>query len=177
MKWLFLIFATMVGLMTEESEASNLDKENILYLDLEAGRVEILMRPDIAPKHIARIKELVRDGFYDGTVFHRVIDGFMAQGGDPEGTGLGGSGQNIEAEFGGMPHMRGTVSMARATDPNSADSQFFICLDRSTFLDDQYTAWGRVMKGMEFVDMINKGEPPVNPTKIVRMQIAADVKE
>lgn len=163
--------------MTEESEAISLDKENILYLDLEVGRVEILMRPDVAPKHITRIRELVREGFYDGTVFHRVIPGFMAQGGDPEGTGLGGSGQNIEAEFDGMPHMRGTVSMARATDPNSADSQFFICLDRSTFLDGQYTSWGRVMKGMEFVDMINVGEPPANPTKIIRMQIASDVKD
>lgn len=162
--------------MTEEAEAINLDKENILYLDLEFGRVEILMRPDVAPKHVARIRELARAGFYDGTVFHRVIDGFMAQGGDPEGNGLGGSGQHIEAEFNSLPHLRGTVSMARATDPNSADSQFFICLDRSTFLDNQYTAWGRVIKGMEFVDMIEKGEPPVNPTKIVKMQVASDVK-
>jgi len=177
MKWLLIIFTAMVGLMTEETNAVDLDKENILYIDLEVGRIEILMRPDVAPKHVARVKELARQGFYDGTIFHRVIPGFMAQGGDPDGTGLGGSGQNIEAEFNKLPHMRGTVSMARATDENSADSQFFICLDRSTFLDGQYTSWGRVMKGMEFVDMINVGEPPANPTKIIRMQVAADVKE
>ncbi len=161
--------------MNETEEALAQDKENILYLDLEAGRVVIGMRPDVAPKHVARVKELVREGFYDGLIFHRVIDGFMAQGGDPNGTGLGGSGTNIDAEFSRLPHMRGTVSMARAQDENSADSQFFICLDRSSFLDDKYTIWGRVTAGMEFVDTIAKGEPPRNPTKIVKMSIAADV--
>jgi len=161
--------------MSEEAES--LDKENLIYLDLVDGRVVIAMRPDVAPGHVARIKELARKGFYDGIIFHRVIDGFMAQGGDPDGTGVGGSGQHLNAEFNNLPHMRGTVSMARAAGDNSADSQFFICLDRSTFLDGDYTVWGRVIKGMEFVDMIHKGEPPADPSKIVRMQVAADVKD
>lgn len=180
MKKLLLIIAAMVGLMTDNAEALEQDKENILYIDLdvaENARVVIAMRPDKAPNHVARVKELVREGFYDGTIFHRVIPGFMAQGGDPRGTGLGGSGQNIDAEFNSLPHLRGTVSMARAQSVNSADSQFFICLDRSPFLDNEYTVWGRVIGGMEFVDMIQKGEPPANPSKIVRMQVAADVKE
>ncbi len=177
MKRFFVIFLTMVGLMSETSTAFELDKENTLYLDLEAGRVVIAMRPDVAPNHVARIKELVRQGFYDGVIFHRVIPGFMAQTGDPTGTGTGGSGQNINAEFNNLPHLRGTVSMARAGDPNSADSQFFICFDRSGFLDGDYTAWGRVIGGMEFVDTIAPGEPPAEPTKIVKMRIAADVDE
>ncbi|MFC4348195.1 peptidylprolyl isomerase [Kordiimonas lipolytica] len=160
-----------------DSNAMELDKENTLYLDLETGRVVIAMRPDKAPKHVERIKQLVRDGFYDGLVFHRVIEGFMAQGGDPLGTGVGGSGQNIPAEFNDLPHLRGTVSMARAASPDSADSQFFICFNRSAFLDGEYTAWGRVVAGMEHVDMLNRGEPPANPSKIVRMQVAADVEE
>ncbi|WP_417448895.1 peptidylprolyl isomerase [Kordiimonas sp.] len=163
--------------MSETSTAFELDKENTLYLDLETGRVVIAMRPDVAPKHVARIKELTREGFYDGVIFHRVIAGFMAQTGDPTGTGMGGSGQNIDAEFNNLPHLRGTVSMARAGDPNSADSQFFICFDRSAFLDGDYTAWGRVVGGMEFVDTIALGEPPAEPSKIVKMQVAADVKE
>lgn len=177
MKRFFILLLTMVGLMSESTAAFELDKENTLYLDLEAGRVVIAMRPDVAPKHVARIKELVRQGFYDGIIFHRVIAGFMAQTGDPTGTGMGGSGKNIEAEFNNLPHMRGTVSMARAGDPNSADSQFFICFNRSAFLDGEYTAWGRVVSGMEFVDTIALGEPPAEPSKIVRMQVAADVKE
>lgn len=153
--------------------------ENTLWLDLSSGgRVVIEMRPDKAPKHVAQIKQLVREHFYDGTIFHRVIDGFMAQGGDPTGTGMGGSKlPNIPAEFNDLPHLRGTASMARASDPNSANSQFFICLDRSTFLDGQYTAWGRVSEGMEFVDAIQKGEPPANPTKIIKAQIAADAEK
>ncbi|WP_202899711.1 peptidylprolyl isomerase [Kordiimonas gwangyangensis] len=163
--------------MSENTAAFELDKENTLYLDLEAGRVVIAMRPDVAPNHVARIKELVREGFYDGVIFHRVVSGFMAQTGDPTGTGLGGSGKNLEAEFNNLPHMRGTVSMARATDPNSADSQFFICFNRSAFLDGDYTVWGRVVSGMEFVDTIAVGEPPAEPSKIVKMQVAADVKE
>ncbi len=150
--------------------------EDTLYLDLSTGgRVVIDLRPDKAPGHVARIKELVRSHFYDGTIFHRVIDGFMAQGGDPTGTGMGGSKlPNLKAEFNDMPHMRGVTSMARAQDPNSANSQFFIVLAPSQFLDGQYTAWGRVSAGMEFVDGIAKGEPPANPTKIVHASIAAD---
>ena len=163
--------------MSETSAAFELDKENTLYLDLEAGRVVIAMRPDVAPNHVARIKELVREGFYDGVIFHRVIAGFMAQTGDPTGSGMGGSGQNIKAEFNNLPHLRGTVSMARAGDPNSADSQFFICFDRSAFLDGDYTVWGRVVGGMEFVDTIALGEPPAEPTKILKIQVADDVAE
>ncbi|NVJ69720.1 MAG: peptidylprolyl isomerase [Alphaproteobacteria bacterium] len=176
MKRLLILFAIMVGLMSE-ANAIELDKENTLYLELESGRVVIAMRPDKAPKHVERIKELARSGFYDGLIFHRVIEGFMAQGGDPTGTGMGGSGKNLEAEFNDLPHLRGTVSMARAGDPDSADSQFFICLNRSGFLDGQYTVWGRVVGGMEHVDAINRGEPPAQPSKIVRMQVAADVEE
>ena len=150
--------------------------EDTLWLDLSSGgRVVIEMRPDKAPKHVAQIKTLVREGFYDGTVFHRVIEGFMAQGGDPTGTGMGGSKlPNIPAEFNDLPHLRGTASMARAQDPNSANSQFFIVFQPSSFLDRNYTVWGRVTAGMEHVDTIVRGEPPSNPTKIVKAQIAAD---
>ena len=159
-----------------------MDKENTLYLDLKDGRVVIELLPKVAPKHVARIKELVRQGFYDGIVFHRVIDGFMAQTGDPLGTGMGGSGKKLAAEFNSEPHVRGTVSMARAMDPNSADSQFFICFADARFLDRQYTVWGKVVSGMEFVDKIKKGDPNRNgvvlhePDKIVKMQVAADEK-
>lgn len=176
MKSLLILIAVMVGLMTESVEALELDKENLLYLDLPTGQVVIAMRPDVAPKHVARIKELVREGFYDGTIFHRVIPGFMAQGGDPQGTGRGGSGQKLKAEFNRLPHLRGTVSMARSSSNDSADSQFFIVLNRSSSLDNIYTVWGRVIKGMEFVDTIALGEPPANPTKIVKMVVAADVE-
>lgn len=148
-----------------------------LLLELEDGIVEIELLPVAAPKHVARIKELTREGFYDGIIFHRVIDGFMAQTGDPKGTGTGGSGKNLKAEFNGEPHTRGAVSMARAQNPDSADSQFFIVLDDSNFLDRQYTVWGRVISGMEFVDEIPKGEPPRKPGKIVSMKVAADVAE
>ncbi len=153
------------------------DLENTLYLDVPAGRVVIELRPDLAPKHVARIKELVRRGFYDGIVFHRVIDGFMAQTGDPKGNGTGGSGQNIPAEFSKEKHVRGTVSMARAQSPDSADSQFFICFAPASFLDGKYTIWGQVTSGMEFIDKIKKGEPPANPDKIIKMQVAADDKK
>ncbi len=153
------------------------DLENTLYLDVPAGRVVIELRPDLAPKHVARIKELVRRGFYDGIVFHRVIDGFMAQTGDPKGNGTGGSGQNIPAEFSKEKHVRGTVSMARAQSPDSADSQFFICFAPAPFLDGKYTIWGQVTSGMEFIDKIKKGEPPANPDKIIKMQVAADEKK
>ena len=130
------------------------DKENMIYLELKDGRVVIETLPDLAPNHVARIEELVGQGFYDGIVFHRVIDGFMAQTGDPTGTGTGGSGKNLDAEFSTEPHVRGILSMARAQDPNSADSQFFIVFDDAKFLDRQYTVWGRVIEGMEFVDNI-----------------------
>jgi cyclophilin family peptidyl-prolyl cis-trans isomerase len=150
--------------------------EDTLHLYLEDGRVVIRLRPDLAPGHVARIKELTRDGFYDGIVFHRVIDGFMAQTGDPTGTGMGGSGKKLAAEFTREPFKRGTVGMARARDPNSGDSQFFICFADARFLDNQYTVWGEVTEGMEFVDGITKGEPPEDPDKIVRLVVAADDK-
>jgi len=150
------------------------DPENTLYLDLTHGRVVIELRPDLAPKHVTRIKELTREGFYDGVAFHRVIDGFMAQGGDPTGTGAGGSGKKLPAEFNSEPHVRGVCSMARAQDPNSADSQFFIVFDDARFLDKQYTVWGKVTSGMEFVDKIKRGEPVREPDRIVKMQVAAD---
>lgn len=156
------------------------DLENTLYLDLKDGRVVIGLRPDLAPNHVARIKELTREGFYDGIVFHRVIDGFMAQTGDPTGTGTGGSGKKLKAEFSDAAHSRGAASMARAQNPDSADSQFFICFDDSEFLDGQYTVWGYVESGMEFVDLIKRGAAGSgqvqNPDKIVRMQVAADAK-
>lgn len=154
------------------------DPENILYLDLPTGRVTIQMRPDKAPRHVERVKELVRRNFYDGLVFHRVIEGFMAQAGDPLGTGAGGSSlPDLEAEFNDLPHLRGTVSMARTNEPNSANSQFFIMFNRMFSLDGQYTVWGRVTGGMEHVDAINRGEPPLEPTPIVKMSIAADSAE
>jgi peptidylprolyl isomerase len=151
------------------------DLENTLILTLESGPVTIQLRPDLAPGHVERIKELVREGFYDGVVFHRVIPGFMAQGGDPSGTGRGGSDKpDIKAEFSKEAHVRGVVSMARTPDPNSANSQFFICLDDATFLDGQYTVWGQVSEGMDHVDALPKGEPPREPGKIVSAKIAAD---
>lgn len=148
--------------------------EDTLHLDLEAGRVVIQTRPDLAPNHVARIKELAREGFYDGIVFHRVIDGFMAQTGDPTGTGTGGSGKKLDAEFNDEPHVRGTLSMARSQSPNSADSQFFICLAESHFLNGQYTVWGHVIEGMEHVDTIKRGEPVPDPDHIVSMKVADD---
>src|ERR1700747_3431421 len=147
------------------------DLENTLYLDLPAGRVEIELRPDLAPGHCARIKALTRDGFYDGIVFHRVIDGFMAQTGDPTGTGMGGSGTKLNAEFSAGKHKRGTCSMARAGHPDSADSQFFICFGEASFLDGQYTVWGEVTSGMENVDKIKRGEPVKDPDKIVSAKV------
>ena len=153
--------------------------EDTLYLDVPAGRVVIEMRPDLAPGHCAHIKALVRRGFYDGIVFHRVIEGFMAQTGDPTGTGSGGSGQRLRAEFNEEPHVRGTLSMARTSDPDSADSQFFICFADARFLDRQYTVWGQVVSGMEHIDAIKKGSQAGNgavsdPDAIVKMQVAAD---
>jgi peptidylprolyl isomerase len=142
---------------------------NTLVLSLDSGGdVVIRLRPDLAPDHVDRIRELAEEGFYDGVAFHRVIDGFMAQGGDPTGTGAGGSPKpNLKAEFSREPHVRGTASMARTNDPDSANSQFFICLDDCGFLDGQYTVWGEVVEGMEHVDALPKGEPPRTPGKVV----------
>jgi len=148
--------------------------EDTLIIETSKGNVVVEMRPDLAPNHVARIKELARQGFYDGVPFHRVIEGFMAQTGDPTGTGAGGSGQKLQAEFNAEPHTRGAVSMARAQSPDSGDSQFFICFDDATFLDRKYTLWGRVIEGMENVDQINKGEPPANPDKIVSVKVVAN---
>ena len=157
------------------------DITNTVYLELKDGKVVIEMKPDHAPEHVKRIKELISEKFYDGLKFHRVIDGFMAQTGDPRGDGTGGSGQNIPAEFNSLLHIRGTVSMARAQDPDSADSQFFICFQKSSSLDGQYTAWGQVIEGMEFVDKIKRGSGSngmVNdPDKIISMKLAKEVKE
>jgi len=153
------------------------DPENLLYLQLKDGRVTIRLRPDLAPKHVAQIKTLARRGFYDGIVFHRVIDGFMAQTGDPTGTGTGGSDlPDLPAEFSREPFKRGTCGMARSASPDSANSQFFICFASAPFLNGQYTVWGEVISGMEFVDRIKRGEPPQNPDRIVSMKVAADVK-
>jgi len=156
------------------------DLENTLYLDLKDGRVTIALRPDLAPGHVARIKELARQKFYDGIVFHRVIDGFMAQTGDPTGTGMGGSGQKLKAEFSRAKHGRGTCSMARSQMPDSADSQFFICFDDANFLDGKYTVWGEVTDGMEHVDAIKKGDSDDNgrvdePDRILSLRVAADL--
>ena len=163
-------------LMTAQSNAAE-DPQNTLYLDLKDGRVVIKLMPDIAPNHVARIKELVKEGFYDGLTFHRVIDGFMAQTGDPTGTGSGGSDlPDLKAEFNDYNFGRGAIGAARTNDPNSANSQWFICFDDCSFLNNQYTVWGQVVSGMEFVDKIKRGEPPSDPDKIIKMQLAADAK-
>lgn len=152
------------------------DPENTLIMETTQGPVTIEMRPDLAPNHVARIKELAREGFYDGVVFHRVIDGFMAQTGCPHGTGTGGSGKKLAAEFNSAKHERGTASMARAANPDSADSQFFICFEDAPFLNGQYTVWGQVTDGMENVDKIKRGEPVIDPDKIVSLRVQADVE-
>ena len=174
------IFALMLGsllIMTTTANAE-MDAENTLYLDLKDGRVTIKLMPDIAPNHVERIKTLTREGFYDGIVFHRVIDGFMAQTGDPTGTGTGGSElPDLEEEFNDYNFGRGTIGAARSASPNSANSQWFICFDDCSFLNNQYTVWGQVTEGMDYVDNITRGEPPKNPDKIMKLQIAADVKD
>ena len=153
------------------------DPENTIIVETTKGNVVIELRPDLAPGHVARIAELAKEGFYDGVVFHRVIPGFMAQTGDPTGTGTGGSGKgNIMAEFNKKPFVRGAVGAARSQNPNSADSQFFICFDDARFLDKQYTVWGKVIEGMDNVDKIKRGEPVQNPDKITSLKVAADVK-
>ncbi|MCP5371405.1 MAG: peptidylprolyl isomerase [Hyphomicrobiales bacterium] len=173
--------AGLLALALAASPAAAGDPENTLYMDLKDGRVVIELRPDLAPKHVARIKELVRQGFYDGLTFHRVLGGFMAQTGDPKGDGTGGSGRNIPAEFSNEPFRRGTVGMAHSPVSDDGDSQFFICYARTRHLDGKYTVWGKVTKGMGFVGNIKRGNPNdngtvINPDKIVRMRVAADVK-
>ena len=168
-------------LMPLSASAQSLDPENTIYMDIPAGRVVIKLRPDLAPNHVAQIKKLTRMGFYDGTPFHRVIAGFMAQGGDPTGTGMGGSKlPDLKAEFSNVPFTRGMVGMARADDPDSANSQFFIMFAPAPGLNGQYTIWGEVVSGMEFVDAIKKGSGPNGmvdePDHIIKMQVAADAK-
>jgi peptidylprolyl isomerase len=160
------------------ASAQTLDPENTIYMDIPAGRVVIKLRPDLAPEHVARIKELTRQGFYDGTPFHRVIPGFMAQGGDPTGTGTGGSDlPDLRAEFSKKASFtRGMIGAARSSDPNSANSQFFIMFADAPHLNGQYTIWGEVVDGMQFVDKIKTGEPVANPDRIIKMQVAADAK-
>ena len=175
-KFLALALAALIT-----TGAFAMDRENTIYMDLTHGRVVIELLPDVAPNHVAQIKRLTRAGFYDNVAFHRVIPGFMAQTGCPHGTGTGGSGNRLAAEFNAIPHTRGIVSMARAQDPNSADSQFFIVFDDARFLDNEYTVFGRVVSGMEFVDQIQMGDPRnngavANPDRIIRMQVAVDVE-
>ncbi|MBB4210685.1 peptidyl-prolyl cis-trans isomerase B (cyclophilin B) [Rhodothalassium salexigens DSM 2132] len=162
----------------DAQDTTEIDPENLLLIDLPHGRVVIEMFPDVAPNHVARIKTLARQGFYDGLIFHRVIPGFMAQGGDPQGTGAGGSDlPDLQAEFNDKRHLRGTASMARAGDPHSANSQFFIMFQPNPSLDGKYTVWGRVLDGMRAVDKIAVGEPPAEPTPMVRVRVAADVTD
>ncbi len=178
----FLNLILMSLLMTNIANAE-VPQENILYLDLKSGRVTIQLMPEIAPKHVERIKELVREGFYNGVVFHRVIEGFMAQTGDPTGTGMGGSSKpNLDAEFSSMKHERGVLSMARSQSPNSANSQFFIMLDNASHLDGQYSAFGKVIDGMKHVDKIKKGDYDDNgkvrkPDSIIKMTLASEEKK
>ena len=181
MKSFILVALATAFILISGGPVSAADLENTIYLDVPKGRVVIELRPDLAPKTVARIKELTRKGFYDGIVFHRVIAGFMAQTGDPTGTGTGGSGQKLKAEFSQAHFVRGSVGMARAADPDSADSQFFICFAPAPFLDGKYTLFGQVVSGMEYIDAIKKGDPQSgmveNPDKIIRMQVAADVEK
>ena len=181
MKYLSKIFYSFIIWLIFNTNINAKDMENTLLLELKDGTVEIEMYPEVAPNHVNRIKELTRDGFYNGIVFHRVIDGFMAQTGDPLGNGTGGSGQNLNQEFNSISHERGTLSMARSMDPNSADSQFFIMFDEASHLDGQYTVWGKVVKGMEHVDMIKRGNAAANgsvdsPDKIISLKVASDIK-
>lgn len=180
MKKFLLSILSVIMFATNVHAAEVANPEDALLLKLKDGDVIIEMYPEVAPNHVARIKELVRQGFYDGLKFHRVIDGFMAQTGDPLGNGTGGSGKKLKAEFNSKHHARGTVSMARAQNPDSADSQFFICFKDAGFLDGQYTVWGQVVSGMEYVDNIKRGEgrngEVYNPDTIISMKVLADVK-
>ena len=177
MRKFILTVGSLLAMTAFASGAQAADPENTLFIDLESGRVTIELKPDLAPNHVARIKEFAREGFYDGVVWHRVIDGFMAQTGDPDGTGMGGSDKpDLKAEFSQYDYKRGTVGMARTSDPNSANSQFFICFtdDGCSFLTGQYTVFGQVTEGMEHIDGIAKGEPPAKPDKMLKVSVAAD---
>lgn len=182
MRFLTSFAALLLSAFLTIGTAQAADPENTLVMELPTGQVLIALRPDLAPNHVARIKELVRQGYYDGHVFHRVIDGFMAQTGDPTGTGRGGSGQKIDAEFTREPFKRGTVGMARSRDPNSADSQFFIVFERAGHLDTQYTVWGEVVSGMQFVDRIKKAPrgrqsgSVDDPDAMISLRVQADVQ-
>ena len=178
LKKLTLLIGSLAIMSTASAaNAQALDPENTIQMDLAYGRVIIKLLPEVAPKHVERIKTLTREGFYDGIIFHRVIDGFMAQTGDPTGTGTGGSKYaDLPAEFNDTNFGRGAVGMARSQSPNSGNSQFFICFKDCSFLNNQYTVWGQVVEGMDVVDKITRGEPPRNPDKIVKMQVLADVK-
>lgn len=181
MRLLSLLAGIMFAVSAQAAEIK--DPENTLLMQLKDGTVVIALKPEVAPNHVKRLKELTRKGFYDGIVFHRVIDGFMAQTGDPTGTGMGGSDlPDLKAEFNSMKHITGTLSMARAASPDSANSQFFICFKPASMLDGQYTAFGQVIEGMQFVNNIKKGDPADNgkvtaPDKIISMKVAADVKK
>lgn len=173
----FVLGLVMLVLSGFAGQAQSSDPENTLFIDLKSGRVVVKLRPDLAPNHVKRIKKFARDGFYDGIVFHRVIPGFMAQTGDPKGTGFGGSKlPDIKAEFTSEPFVRGTLGMARSQSPHSANSQFFIMFDEGSFLNGKYTVWGEVIEGMEHVDALKKGEPPANPDKMIKVHVAADGK-
>lgn len=180
LKMLTLLIGSLAIMTTASTAraADALDPENTLYIDLAYGRVTIKMLPDVAPKHVERIKKLAREGFYNGIIFHRVIDGFMAQTGDPTGTGTGGSKYpDLKAEFNPTNFGRGAIGMARTQNPDSANSQFFICFQDCSFLNNQYTVWGQVVEGMDIVDKIARGEPPSNPDKIVKMEVMADAQK
>jgi peptidylprolyl isomerase len=170
----FLLGLAAIAMTAAVGGAAPAEAAERLVLELTTGPVVIQLRPDLAPNHVARIKELAEQGFYNGIVFHRVIEGFMAQTGDPTGTGTGGSGKKLKAEFSQAPFARGTVGMARAQSPDSADSQFFICFKPAPFLNGQYTVWGSVIQGMENVDKIARGEPPRNPDKIISARVEKD---
>ena len=173
---LALCAATPISQAQAQAPAQAPDPQNTLVIETSKGNILIRLRPDLAPKHVAQVKRLAKEGFYNGITFHRVIAGFMAQTGCPKGTGTGGSSYpNLAAEFNAEPHVRGVCSMARAQNPNSANSQFFICFDDAPFLDRQYTVWGKVVEGMENVDKIKRGEPVQNPDRITSLKVAADL--
>ena len=175
LKHFFITFTILLSLTFTTGQVNAMDQDNTLIMETSKGRVVIELKPDVAPKHVERLKTLASEKFYDGVVFHRVIDGFMAQTGDPTGTGMGGSDyDDLDAEFSETPYLRGTVGMARSASPNSANSQFFITFGPASFLDGQYTVFGQVVEGMDVIDEIKKGEPPVDPDQIITMRVAGD---